>query len=135
MATSGGRHGSVLGGTGIAITRRAAPDQPLLDHLRWLMAPDTQATFIPEHEGQPSARAAWRSAEVNAAAGDFYKATLATVEDAWVRPRHAGYIAFQTDGSAIIREALIDGRDPAATIGRLRERWRQSLARTPETSP
>ncbi len=76
VARPGGRQGSVLGGTGIAITRRATPDTPLLDHLRWLMAPDTQSTFIPEHEGQPSARSAWRSAKVNAAAGDFYKATL-----------------------------------------------------------
>jgi len=135
VATTGGRHGSVLGGTGIAITRRATPDPALLDHLRWLMAPETQSTFIPDHEGQPSARSAWRSAKVNAAAGDFYKATFATVEDAWVRPRHAGYIAFQTDGSAILRETLIDGRDPATTIARLRERWRQSLPRTPETSP
>lgn len=134
-ARSGGRHGSVLGGTGIAITRRATPDQALLDHLRWLMAPEIQSTFITDHEGQPSARAAWRSSRINAAAGDFYKATLATVEDAWVRPRHAGYIAFQTDGSAILRETLIDGRDTATTIARLRERWRQSLPRTPETGP
>jgi multiple sugar transport system substrate-binding protein len=135
VARPGGRHGNVLGGTGIAITRRAAPDPPLLDHLRWLMAPETQSTFIPDREGQPSARAAWRSARVNAAAGDFYKATLATVEDAWVRPRHAGYIAFQTDGSAILRETLIDGRDATATIARLRERWRRSLPRTAETGP
>ena len=135
VATAGGRHGSVLGGTGIAITRRATPDAALLDHLRWLMAPETQSAFIPEHEGQPSARSAWRSARVNAAAGDFYRATLATVEDAWVRPRHRGYIAFQTDGSAILREALIDGRDAATTIARLRERWRRSLPQIPETGP
>jgi len=135
VLTPGGRHGSVLGGTGIAITRRATPDQPLLDHLRWLMAPQTQSTFIPDHAGQPSARAAWRSARVNAAAGDFYRATLATVEDAWVRPRHPGYIAFQTEGSAILRETLIDGRDTATTIARLRERWRRSLPQIPETGP
>jgi hypothetical protein len=48
---TGGRPSSVLGGTGIAITRRTELDAALLDHLRWLMRPETQAGFIPDHEG------------------------------------------------------------------------------------
>ncbi|HVX82440.1 MAG TPA: carbohydrate ABC transporter substrate-binding protein, partial [Devosiaceae bacterium] len=79
-----GRRGSVLGGTGIALTRRAQPDAPLLDHLRWLMSPEAQTRFIPGHAGQPSAREAWRNAEVNAAAGRFYLGTIETNEAAWV---------------------------------------------------
>ena len=82
--------------------------------------------FIPDHEGQPSARAAWRDARVNRDAGDFYRDTLATVEEAWVRPRHNGYIAFQTQGSAILRETILDGAPVAATLGKLREAWERS---------
>ncbi len=126
VARAGGRHGSVLGGTGIAVTRRAKPDTPLLDHLRWLMREDTQSGFIPDHDGQPSARAAWRSARVNAESGGFYRATLATVEEAWVRPRHNGYIAFQAEGSAILRETILDGAPAAGAIARLRDRWARS---------
>ncbi len=126
VARAGGCHGSVLGGTGIAVTKRAKPDAALLDHLRWLMSEDTQGGFIPEHEGQPSARAAWRDARVNRDAGDFYRDTLATVEEAWVRPRHNGYIAFQTQGSAILRETILDGAPVAATLGKLREAWERS---------
>ena len=131
VARAGGRHGSVLGGTGIAVTKRAKPDTALIDHLRWLMSEVAQAGFIPDHEGQPSARAAWRSERVNAAAGDFYRATLATVEEAWVRPRHNGYIAFQTAGSAILRETILDGAPPSATIARLRDAWARSFVHAP----
>lgn len=132
VARRGGRHGSVLGGTGIGVTRRAKPDTALLDHLRWLMSPEAQEGFIPDHEGQPSARAAWRSERVNREAFGFYRATLRTVENAWVRPRHNGYVVFQTEGSAILRDTILGGAPPGETIARLRGAWARSLAKTME---
>jgi multiple sugar transport system substrate-binding protein len=128
-AGGGTARGSVLGGTGIAITRRAKPDAALLDHLCWLMSGEVQATFIPEHDGQPSARAAWASPAVNAKAGGFYAATLATTEQAFVRPRHDGCIAFQTEASAIVRRAVFDSLSDAKTIAALRRAWRASRAK------
>ena len=41
------------------------------------MRADTQSTFIPDHDGQPSARAAWLSEAVNDPVGGFYRATIA----------------------------------------------------------
>jgi multiple sugar transport system substrate-binding protein len=133
VMTKGGRRGSVLGGTGIAITRRAEPSAALLDHLRWLMSPQTQLEFIPAHEGQPSARSAWASDTVNAAWSGFYRATHETAEQAWVRPRFDGYIAFQTRASEAIRDGLASTAQPSATLSRLRELWRsaRSAARGP----
>lgn len=101
-----GRIGSTIGGAGIAITRRSEPSVELLDHLRWLLSPETQAGFIPQHAGQPSARAAWLDPVVDGAAHGFYGNTLATIESSWVRPRFPGYIPFQSRASAIIRAGL-----------------------------
>ncbi|HET7412059.1 MAG TPA: carbohydrate ABC transporter substrate-binding protein, partial [Pararhizobium sp.] len=127
--TPSGRRGSVLGGTGIGITRRAKPDGDLLAHLRWLMSDEAQLRFIPDHDGQPSARSAWLSPEVNAAWGGFYAATAETAEQAWVRPRFDGYIAFQTAASDVLRVAL-EAKAPAGdTLSRLRTLWRAGLAR------
>lgn len=120
----GGRRGSTIGGTGIAITRRARVTEPLLEHLAWLMSPDAQNRFIPEHDGQPSARSAWLDARVNSDAGNFYRNTIATLEHAWVRPRYAGYIAFQTAASAVVRATALghrtirDGADALARLPR-----------------
>lgn len=107
-----GRIGSTLGGTGIAITRRTPPTRELLEHVAWLMGDDAQRAFIPAHEGQPSARAAWTDPVVDAAAGGFYSATAATIEQAWVRPRFAGFVAVQTAASALVRDAAT-GRIPS----------------------
>ncbi|MFC5791529.1 extracellular solute-binding protein [Agromyces tardus] len=118
-ATPGGRRGSTIGGTGIALSARCRPHADLVAHLRWLLEPAAQTGFIPPHAGQPSLRAAWTDAGVNAAAGGFYRSTLATIEDAWVRPRVAGYVPFQSAASAILRDAIAGRTDAAAAIERV----------------
>lgn len=118
-----GRRGSVLGGTGIALTRNCVPDERLLQHLRWLMLEQTQSTFIPEHDGQPSAQAAWTAPQVNTASGRFYLDTLETASTAWVRPRFDGYIAFQNAASAILRQSLAAEFDHATALDHIETLW------------
>ncbi len=111
----GGRPGSTLGGTGIGISRRCPVTPELKRHLLWLLDEEAQTTFIPFHDGQPSRRSAWSDPEINGACGSFYSDTAKTLEVAYVRPRHAGYVAFQTEASAYLRQALEEG-DPASDI-------------------
>ena len=125
-AQPGGRPGSTLGGTGIAISTRCAPTPALIAHLQWLMAPETQAGFIPAEAGQPGLLSAWDDPAVNAAWGDFYAGTRRTIQAAWVRPRHPGYIAFQTEASALIRDGLAAGGNDDALLGRLQDRYAAS---------
>jgi multiple sugar transport system substrate-binding protein len=105
-----GTPGGVLGGTGLAISARARGNSLLLDHLRQAMHPIAQRYVIPNAGGQPSAVAAWEDPSVNAARWDFYTATRRSIDHAWRRPRFAGWIAVQRDGSAILRDAVIAGR-------------------------
>ncbi|MCV3735231.1 carbohydrate ABC transporter substrate-binding protein (plasmid) [Rhizobium sp. TRM96647] len=104
--TAGGRPGSTLGGTGIGISRRCEVTPALKQHLLWLMGREAQIGFIPGHDGQPSRREAWHDAGVNARWGSFYENTADTLEQAYVRPRHDGYIAFQGKASALLRQAF-----------------------------
>lgn len=125
-----GRPGSILGGTGIAVSRRARVDQNLRDHLLWLLDEQTQCGFIPDHDGQPSLRNAWKDARIDAAWGRFYSGTAATLEAAAIRPRHDGYIALQGQGSACLRDALAQGIPPRDTARRLTDLFQHSI--TPE---
>lgn len=126
LAAGGERHGSVLGGTGIALTTRSHADAALVQHLRDLMADSTQRQFFPAHQGQPSARSAWTDPSVNARWNDFYAATRDTVETALLRPRHDGYIAFQAAAAALVRAGLETRAAPARTLERIRQAWRAS---------
>ncbi|WP_432103184.1 extracellular solute-binding protein [Streptomyces sp. bgisy091] len=125
-AGPGGRPGSTLGGTGLAVSARCTPGTELVDHIRWLMSPEAQRDFLPRHSGQPSARAAWT--DPSAVAADFYRNTTTTCEQAWVRPRHAGYIRFQTEASAVVRDALAGRTGHLAALDRMRALYRTSRA-------
>ncbi|WP_222706768.1 extracellular solute-binding protein [Lacisediminihabitans profunda] len=128
VVKEGGRHGSVIGGTGIAISARCEVTPELLDHIRWLMSASAQQRYIPQHEGQPSARDAWTNEAVNRDSHDFYRNTLATIDDAWVRPRFAGFVPVQSAASAIIREAVINRTATAATLEALNQLFPEKAA-------
>jgi multiple sugar transport system substrate-binding protein len=104
----GGRPGSVLGGTGVAVSRRVGGEgfPAVRAHIRRLLAEPVQAELVPRVGGQPTLRMAWESDAVNAACGGFYRHTRRTLDQAWVRPRFPGWIAFQDQGSAVIRGGL-----------------------------
>ncbi|TCR72255.1 extracellular solute-binding protein [Rhizobium sp. BK376] len=119
--TVDGRPGSTLGGTGIGISRRCSVTPALKEHLLGLMDAEAQIRFIPGHEGQPSRRAAWHDAGVNARWGGFYGNTAETLEAAYVRPRHNGYIAFQTKASALLRRSFDEKADAEGVIEALQK--------------
>ncbi|BCH24535.1 extracellular solute-binding protein [Mesorhizobium sp. L-8-3] len=124
--TTGGQPGSTLGGTGISISRRCPVTPELIDHLLWLMGDEAQSGFIPSHDGQPSRRSAWADEAVNRRWGDFYRNTADTLEAAYVRPRHSGYIAFQTKASALLRDAFDIRRPAGAVVAELQTLYRAS---------
>jgi len=124
----GGRHGSVLGGTGLAVSTRSEPTPALLEHLAWLVSPSAQEDFIPERHGQPARVGAWQSERLDWDFNGFYRDTAATLRDAWVRPRYRGYTAFQGEASAILRDAVTGGRDPDSVLEAIEHRNAERLA-------
>jgi len=98
--------GSVLGGTGIAVTRSCARLDEAAALIRLLLSPGVQIGRYAELGGQSADRRAWRDPAADRRAGGFYSATGRTIEAAWVRPRYAGYIPFQSAASAVLREGL-----------------------------
>lgn len=60
---------------------------------------------------------------------DFYRATRETLERAYVRPRHDGYMPFQQAASERINAALATGGgDDAAAVADLNAMFRRSFA-------
>lgn len=98
--------GSALGGTGIAVSARTAHPALCTRFAVWLASAEVQRGLYAANNGQPGNARAWGDAAVNAAVGGAYHATRMTHEAAWLRPRHAGYMGFQEDGSAIVLDAI-----------------------------
>ena len=113
--------GSVLGGTGIAVTRSAAQPAAVAGLLRGLLSEPVQVGLYARLGGQSSLRLAWQDGDVDQRNGGFYRATRRTIDSAWVRPRFAGYPAFQAAASAVLRDGLLAGGDHAVLLGRVSE--------------
>jgi len=115
VAGEQGPVGSALGGTGIAVSAFCAAPEAAVDFAFWLASADVQRGPYAEAGGQPGNAVAWADAAVNAATGNFYRNTRATLEGAWVRPRHDGYMAFQQAGAERLNAGL-QGGEPAAIV-------------------
>jgi multiple sugar transport system substrate-binding protein len=98
--------GSAVGGTALGISRHSAAQTEALDFARFLASSHAQVQIIPSHHGQPAHAAAWRSDALDRTYNGFYSATLQSLDQAWVRPRIAGYAAFQQQSGVIARLAM-----------------------------
>jgi multiple sugar transport system substrate-binding protein len=107
--------GSVLGGTGLALSALSSQPKAAMDFALWVAGAEAQRGPYAAAGGQPGNAVAWSDAGVNDAAGGFYRDTRATLDGAWVRPRHDGYIAFQDPAAARIIEGL-RAAEPAPSV-------------------
>lgn len=98
--------GSALGGTGIAVSARTSAPDEAKAFARWIAGGPVQASIYASANGQPGHADAWESDEVNSRALDFYRNTRATLEGAYVRPRHDGFMAFQQKAADAITDGL-----------------------------
>lgn len=119
--------GSALGGTGIAVSVFSQARSDAIAFAYWIASGPIQRGPYAAAGGQPGHVDAWDDRAVNAATSDFYRHTRTTLEGAWVRPRHGGYMAFQQTASDRLNKGLIDGDDARRVIGDLNRMFRQSF--------
>ncbi|MDX3974635.1 extracellular solute-binding protein [Shinella sp.] len=112
VAGANGPVGSALGGTGIAVSAFSENREAAIDFAYWIAAGAVQADRYWRSGGQPGHAAGWEDEAANAATLGFYKNTRRTLEGAWLRPRHDGYMPFQEAASQRINQA-VTGAEPA----------------------
>ncbi|UGX88120.1 ABC transporter substrate-binding protein [Phyllobacterium meliloti] len=123
-AGENGPIGSALGGTGITVSAFSAHRAKAIDFAYWIASGDIQRGLYAEAGGQPGHADAWEDEAVNAATSDFYVATRMTLEAAWVRPRHNGYMAFQQSASDRINQGLQSWQNTGSVIDDLNAQFR-----------
>lgn len=123
-ADENGPIGSALGGTGITVSAFSAHRAKAIDFAYWIASGDIQRGLYAEAGGQPGHADAWEDEAVNAATSDFYVATRMTLEAAWVRPRHNGYMAFQQSASDRINQGLQIWHNTGSVIDDLNAQFR-----------
>lgn len=105
-AAGGGVSGTVLGGTGIAVSTLSKQMDAASEFALWIAGEHCQTRLWVENGGQPAHAAAWSDSECNRLCNDFLSNTRATLDAAWVRPRYSGYLGFQGLASHTLTDYL-----------------------------
>lgn len=120
--------GTVLGGTGIAVSAASKHREIAADYAFWIASADCQKGLFFEAGGQPGNAVAWEDEACNAATRDFFRATRRTLDTAWLRPRYDGYMGFQDRGGDSVRAFLSGVSSPQAALNALQAAYEESRA-------
>lgn len=119
--------GSALGGTGIAVSAFCEHLSEAQAFAYWVASGEVQRSCFALNGGQPGHAEAWEDELVNQQSGEFYRLTRKTLEHAWVRPRHNGYMRFQQQSSAMLNQALKQGEPAKQIAQKLNALYRESF--------
>jgi len=123
-----GPRGTVIGGTGIAISSQSDHIDVASDYAFWISGADCQTGLFFESGGQPGNAVAWEADATNAACRNFFRNTRQTLETSWLRPRYDGYMGFQERGGDILHACLRGDLRQAETLDQLEMAYRESRA-------
>lgn len=123
-----GPRGTVIGGTGIAISSHCSHIDVAADYAFWIAGAECQSALFFDAGGQPGNAVAWEAERTNAASRDFFRNTRQTLEAAWLRPRYDGYMGLQNRGGDILRACLKGEASADKTLDALDAAYRESRA-------
>jgi multiple sugar transport system substrate-binding protein len=124
---NGNRLRSTLGGTGLAISTICRHRDVALEYARYVASPECQKGLYTVTGGQPGHRQAWLDDDLNVLTNGFFRDTLQTLDEAYLRPRYPAYNRFQEDAGGMIWEFIRSGGDAGSLLDRLNARYRESL--------
>ena len=101
-----GPAGTHLGGTGIAVSNVSKNKDLAIEYAFWIASAECQKSLFYESGGQPGNSVAWEDDKINKETNNFFRGTRKTLDLAWVRPRHNGYMKFQDESGNLINEYL-----------------------------
>lgn len=119
---------TTLGGTGLSVSAFSGNPTEALAFAEWVVSPRIQSTLYAENGGQPGHRLAWTSERNNLLTHDYFKNTLSSLDDAYVRPRYDGYLHFQDKAGDPIREYLQHGGKEQEVLDIIDQIYAESFA-------
>jgi multiple sugar transport system substrate-binding protein len=107
--------GTLAGGVGLGIAADTPHPRRAADFLLAITSLRTQSVILPRAGGQPARASAWLERAANARSGGFFQLTLPVQARSFLRPRFAGYPAFEAAAAGELHR-LVRAETPASRI-------------------
>jgi multiple sugar transport system substrate-binding protein len=98
--------GTMLGGTGVGVSRKSAQQRKAVEYAKWLVNKKHQRGTYFVQGGQPASLTAWMDSAIDSAAAGFFSGTLQTLQTAYLRPRFDGFVPFFESAGIEINKCL-----------------------------
>lgn len=118
---------SIVGGTGLAITKRCQSLEAAVDFATYCASAAIQSGIYTYSGGQPARREAWQDSALDTFNGNFFSGCIASHEAALLRPRYDGYVPLQEEAGVPLQEYLRGDCDRETAWKKINERYRASL--------
>jgi multiple sugar transport system substrate-binding protein len=118
---------TVLGGTGIAISKRCDPIALALEYSLYVAGRSCQSALYGICGGQPASHSAWRDPLLNQLTDHFFARTSASIETAYIRPRYPGYVNLQERAGKAVAEYCKQHGNTYQLLERIDTLYRSSL--------
>lgn len=112
---------TILGGVGLAVSANSKHKITAAELLKYIANAENQAGEYVQHQGQPAGIKAWQSEANNIVCNDFFKNTMKTLKNAYVRPQHPGWNQFQEQGADLIHSCVVQNTGAEALMKNLNE--------------
>lgn len=125
---SDGPKGSIIGGTGIAISSQCTFQEYALEFAFMVSGDDFQRNEYFQHAGQPSHAAAWSDQNINNQSLNFFHNTKETLDKSWLRPRYNGFLYLADIGGDLVNAYLLGEIPQKDVIKKLEQAYQTSLS-------
>lgn len=122
---------TTLGGTGLAVSAFSKHPETAVRFTKWIVSGEMQRTMYVQHGGQPGHRSAWTDDNANQLTNNFFRNTLVTLDDSYVRPRYDGYLHFQDHAGLPLQQCILNNSDPKKTLHEMNMIYRKSIKNIP----
>ncbi|MGD9328645.1 MAG: extracellular solute-binding protein [Cyclobacteriaceae bacterium] len=95
---------SLLGGVGLAISAYARNKKECAEFMQFFLRDEILSGCYFENNGQPSLLSSWNSGVLNKESKNFFAHTMASMNNAFVRPRIPGFNKFQESAARYLHE-------------------------------
>lgn len=98
---------TLLGGVGLASSAKTDFPEITSKFIEFVAGEKIQKTYYLVNAGQPASKSTWKNNYANTWCNDFFKNTISTIEEAYIRPRHHGWNDFQEKAAELLHDGIL----------------------------
>jgi multiple sugar transport system substrate-binding protein len=118
---------TTIGGTGLAVSAFSKHIATAVDFAQWIVSGEMQRTLYVQHGGQPGHRSAWADENANLLTNNFFKNTLSSMDNSYMRPRYNGYLYFQDHAGEPLQHCLLYNSDAKKALHEMNRIYQNSF--------